>query len=86
VEYGEKGRGGAERAKNGGEGRGNSLNLRRKFRVEGGMQRVSDAPHSLIGEVKSYRLIYFIREMCSNDKVMITLRAYVILEKFMKGM
>jgi len=30
-----KGRGGAERAMIGGEGRGNSLNRRRKFRGEG---------------------------------------------------
>jgi hypothetical protein len=54
-----KGRGGAERAKIEGEGRGNFLNRRRKFRGEGGQQRDSDSPHSSIGEENSYRLMCF---------------------------
>jgi len=52
-----KERGGAERAKNGGEGRENSLNWRKCRGKNWGRQRDSDAPHSSIGEVKSYRLI-----------------------------
>jgi hypothetical protein len=55
-----KGKGGAERAKIEGEGRGNSLNRRRNWRGERKVKRGSDAPHSLIWEVKSSLLIYFI--------------------------
>jgi len=59
--YEMKGRGGAKRGKIGGEERGNSLNRRKHRGKNWGRQRDSDAPHSSIGEVKSYRLIYFIR-------------------------